>query len=162
MLTVYPIDETHARCMLGWRYDPPYDAYDIYADDVEKTVQFLLDPQYAYHTILNAEGEFVAFCCFGADAQVPGGDYSTDALDIGLGVRPDRTGQGQGSAYVHAVLDYARHTFAPSAFRVTIAAFNARALRVWEKAGFRREQRFARLHDHQPFLIIFASHYSNH
>ncbi len=122
--------------------------------DVEKTTQVFLDPEYAYYALLTAEGELVAYCCFGADAQVPGGDYGADALDIGLGVRPDLTGQGQGSAYVQAVLDFARRAFSLSAFRVTIAEFNGRALRVWEKAGFRRVQRFRREGDDLVFLVL--------
>lgn len=28
----------------------------------------------------------MGYCCFGTDARVPGGDYSADALDIGLGM----------------------------------------------------------------------------
>jgi len=148
------MNETHARSILDWHYEPPYDVYDLKADDVEGAVQFFLNPEYAYHAIFNGEGELVAYCCFGADARVPGGDYDAEALDVGLGVRPDRTGRGQGDAYVGAVLDYARRTFSPSTFRVTIAEFNERALRVWEKAGFGRVQRFARVRDGRPFLVL--------
>jgi RimJ/RimL family protein N-acetyltransferase len=148
------MDEAHARSILDWQYDPPYDVYDPGAGDSEETVRFFLDPEYAYHAILTAEGELVAYCCFGVDARVPGGDYDADALDVGLGVRPDRTGQGRGSVYVGAVLDYARHTFSPSVFRVTIAEFNKRAQRVWEKAGFRRVQRFCRGSDDRVFLVF--------
>lgn len=154
MLTFCPMNETHARAILDWHYDPPYDIYDVGAGDREATVQVFLDREYAYHGILSAQDELVAYCCFGADAQVPGGDYTAAALDIGLGVRPDLTGQGQGGAYVQAVLDFARRTFSPSAFRVTIAEFNERALRVWERAGFRRVQQFGRKHDGRPFVVL--------
>jgi RimJ/RimL family protein N-acetyltransferase len=140
--------------MLNWRYEPPYDVYDFHADDVEALVKFFLDPQYAYHAILTAKGELVAFCCFGMDARVPGGDYCAEALDVGLGVRPDRTGQGWGGIYVQAVLDFARREYAPALFRVTIAEFNLRAQRVWERAGFRRMQRFCSTHDGRPFLAL--------
>jgi hypothetical protein len=47
--------ERHARAILEWHYDPPYDIYDVGAGDREETVQVLLDPQYAYHAILTAE-----------------------------------------------------------------------------------------------------------
>ena len=105
MLTFCPMTETHARSIVAWRYDPPYDIYDVSTGNAEETVQVYLDPRYAYHAILAAEGELAAYCCFGVDAQVPGGDYDQPALDIGLGVRPDLTGQGRGGAYVRAVLD---------------------------------------------------------
>jgi ribosomal-protein-alanine N-acetyltransferase len=154
MLTFCPMAPSHACSILGWHYDPPYDVYDPGAGDVEETVRVFLDPQYAYYALLTATGELAAYCCFGADARVPGGDYDADALDVGLGVRPDLTGQGQGSAFVGAVLDHARRTFLPSAFRVTIAAFNKRALRVWEKAGFRRVQRFDSSNGGRSFLVL--------
>ena len=61
MLTFCPMNETHARSILDWHYEPPYDVYDLKADDVEGAVQFFLNPEYAYHAILNGEGELVAF-----------------------------------------------------------------------------------------------------
>ena len=64
------------------------------------------------------------------------------ALDIGLGVRPDLTGKGRGSDYLNAVIDFAQRTYGPERLRVTIAAFNTRARRVWEGAGFQRSRHF--------------------
>jgi RimJ/RimL family protein N-acetyltransferase len=148
---IQPLAEAHARAMLGWHYEPPYDVYDLGGSDADEVVKSLLAPEYAYHAILSPGGELVAFCCFGADAQVPGGDYTAEALDIGLGVRPDLTGQGRGSAFVQAVLDFAGQTRPSPAYRVTIAEFNARAQRVWQKAGFCRVQRFVSTHSGRPF-----------
>ena len=152
--TFQPMDEASARAVPEWRYDAPYDIYNIASDNVEKEMQLFLDPQNAYHTITDEQGDLVAYCCFGPDGQVPGGDYSAAALDIGLGVRPDLTGQGRGLAYVNAVLDFARRAFPPTAFRVTVAEFNKRAQRVWEKAGFRPVETFQRSGDGMPFVIL--------
>jgi RimJ/RimL family protein N-acetyltransferase len=152
-LVFQPLTEEHARTIIGWRYEPPYDLYDLGRGDPEAVVEDLLRPDYAYHAILTSEGELVAFCCFGEDGQVPGGNYDSDALDLGLGVRPDLTGQGQGGDYVQAVLDFAQRTFSARAFRVTIAAFNARAQRVWQKAGFRPVERFESTHSRRPFVV---------
>jgi ribosomal-protein-alanine N-acetyltransferase len=153
-LTFQPMDEASARAIPEWRYDAPYDLYNVAPDDVEKEMQLLLDPRNAYYTVTDEHGDLGAYCCFGPDGQVPGGDYSAAALDIGLGVRPDLTGQGHGLAYVNAVLDFARRTFPPTAFRVTVAEFNKRALRVWKKAGFRPGQTFGRSGDGLPFVIL--------
>jgi len=152
--TFQPMDEANARAISEWRYDAPYDIYDPASDDVKVAMQLFLDPQNAYHTITDEHGDLMAYCCFGPDGQVPGGDYSAAALDIGLGARPDLTGQGRGLIYVKAVLDFARRAFPPTAFRVTIAEFNKRAQRVWQKAGFQPVQTFQRSGDGMPFVIL--------
>jgi GNAT superfamily N-acetyltransferase len=161
-----PMDEPSARAIVGWRYEPPYDIYNPGADG-DDVIQTFLDPRYDYHCLFGDGGDLVAYCCFGPDAQVPGGDYAAVALDIGLGVRPDLTGQGQGRRFVQAVLELAadvvclhlgrRHRCPPhpdDRFRVTVAAFNERALRVWKSAGFRRTQTFQRDPDGMRFVIL--------
>jgi ribosomal-protein-alanine N-acetyltransferase len=60
----------------------------------------------------------------------------TGTVQIGLGLRPDRTGQGLGSAFLEAGLDYARDRFAPAQFVLSVATFNKRAITVYERAGF--------------------------
>jgi ribosomal-protein-alanine N-acetyltransferase len=149
-----PMDENTARAVLGWRYEPPYDLYNTPLQHIGTGVKVLLDPINAYYKLAGSSGTVVAYCCYGPDGQVPGGDYALDALDTGLGLRPDLTGQGQGGTYVAAVLDFAREQFAPSTFRVTVAEFNKRALRVWQRAGFQRYQAFLREGDDLPFCIL--------
>ena len=148
-----PMDEANARSMIGWRYDPPYDIYNIPEPAIEDLV-FFTDPRNAYYSIRNDDGTLEAFCCFGADAQVPGGDYAEDALDVGWGLRPDLVGQGRGAAYVAAILEFARQTFAPAQFRTTVAEFNIRSRRVCEKAGFQQVQRFSASTDGMSFVIL--------
>ena len=83
-------------------------------------------------------GALVGFACFGTDARVPGFAYDDDALDVGVGLRPDLVGRGHGVAFVRAVLELR----SPAAYRVTVAAFNARALRLCAALGFREVARF--------------------
>jgi [ribosomal protein S18]-alanine N-acetyltransferase len=154
MLTFQPMERESALVVLHWHYDPPYEMYNLDAYDAEATLSDLLDPENAYYAVRNEEGDLVAFCCFGADAQVPGGDYSAPALDVGLGVRPDLTGQGSGLDYVLAVLAFASAEFNPKAFRVSIALFNRRAQWVWERAGFVVVQRFRREVDGLSFVVM--------
>jgi ribosomal-protein-alanine N-acetyltransferase len=148
------MDEASARAIQEWRYEAPYDVYNEAFDSIEAGVAFLTDSCNGYYALVNECGELVAFCCFGLDAQVPGGDYEAEALDVGLGVRPDLTGHGHGLEFVNAVLGFAQQEFVFNAFRVTVAAFNERALRVWEKAGFRRQQTFGREPDGMSFVVL--------
>jgi len=148
------MDEANARAILTWRHESPYDTYNANVEEAGAFVEAYLDPRYAYHAITDTSEELVGYCCFGLDARVPGGDYTADALDIGLGMRPDLTGQGRGLHFFNAILDFARNTFAPQAFRLTVAAFNRRALKVYERAGFGTTQTFQREGDGQTFLVL--------
>jgi RimJ/RimL family protein N-acetyltransferase len=152
--TFRPLIEADARSILSWRYEPPYEIYNLGSQDAELEVQCLLDPENHYYAITDAHGCLLAYCCFGVDARVPGGHYAHQALDIGLGVRPDLTGQGRGEQYVDAVVGFARREFRPTAFRVSIAAFNRRAQRVWEEAGFQQDGTFTRQPDGMPFVLL--------
>jgi ribosomal-protein-alanine N-acetyltransferase len=153
-LQVRPVDRATVQKFLNWRYEPPYDIYDLDTEKADEAVDYFTDPKTNCCGITDETGNLVAFCTFGSDGQVPGGDYRGPALDIGLGVRPDLTGQGQGHLYVSAAVDFARRTFEPRTFRVTVAEFNKRALRVWEKAGFRQAARFKRVSDGLAFVIL--------
>ena len=135
-----PVTEDDVRTFATWRYPAPYDVYDI-DEEPDTAVAYFLDPAVGCHVLLE-EGELVGFCTFGHDARVPGGDYSLPALDIGMGIAPERTGQGRGGGYVAAVLEHARATNPNVPFRVTIAANNERALRVWQGAGFEAKEHF--------------------
>lgn len=152
--TFHKMDETNARQIATWQYNPPYDFYNLAASDLEKHVQAFLTPRYHYYTVWNEAGDFIAFRCFGEDAQVPGGDYSQEALDMGGGLRPDLTGKGLGVSVIKAALEFARQNFAPQAFRTTVAAFNKRALRVCEKADYRPVQTFQSIRSGRAFVVL--------
>jgi GNAT superfamily N-acetyltransferase len=149
-----PMDEAAARTIVTWHYEAPYDLYDLGLEDEEQVVNCFVDPLNAYYAIVDPGGNLAGYCCFGVEGQVPGGDYGEPALDIGLGVRPDLTGQGMGGGFVAAVLEFARQELAPAGFRVTVAEFNERALRVWKKAGFLPVERFGRTYDGMPFVVL--------
>jgi RimJ/RimL family protein N-acetyltransferase len=153
-LKFHPMDEASARKRLNWRYEPPYNFYNPRTDATEYLMQDLLDPHKAYYAITDEQGVLVGYCCFGINARVPGGDYNKMALDVGLGMRPDLTGQGRGHGFFTAIVDFAWRELKPQALRVTVAAFNRRAMRVYEKAGFERVQEFQRSGDGAEFVIL--------
>lgn len=156
-LTIIPLSRSGIEAITSWRYEPPYDIYNLAHPPSAEAVGYFQNPAFAYHEIQDEAGEIVGFCSFGADGQVPGGDYSQEALDIGMGMRPDLTGQGLGSTVAATVVDFAVAQYAPSMLRVTIAAFNHRAQRVWLKMGFQHTERFGREADQMPFIVLSRS-----
>jgi RimJ/RimL family protein N-acetyltransferase len=148
------MDEASAREIVKWRYEPPYDFYDCDPAKVEEVVGWYLDPKNHYFTVWDEAGELIGFRCFGEDARVPGGDYREEALDMGGGLRPDKTGQGLGASFMESAFEFARQHYAPKAFRATVAAFNRRALRVCAKVGYRQVGTFEASHSGKPFIIL--------
>ena len=147
-------DEKTAREFVLWQYEPPYDVYNYPPHGVEEAVQYNMDPANNVYAMFDQNEALIGFCSYGRDAQVPGGDYSEKALDIGLMIRPELTGQGMGTDYVREVIQNGSEKYAPEKLRVTIAAFNKRAMRTWEKNGFQQTQSFVRAGDGMEFVIM--------
>lgn len=151
-----PITPADAAEISRWRYEKPYSVYD--GDPA--SVASLLEPRFRYHAVHDEDGRLVGYFCFGEDARVAAGRRlglydKEEALDVGLGLRPDLTGKGLGPGFVRAGLRFAKETYAPPAFRVTVAASNRRAVRAYEKAGFHTVKAFGnRVPDRGPEWLL--------
>lgn len=153
-LTIQPLTETQIREFIGWQYDGPYAMYAMNQENEAESLSFFSDPANGYFAIVDEKETLLGFCNFGADAQVPGGDYTAEAVDVGMGMRPDLTGQGQGAEYARAVFAFAAQQYPQQTLRATIAEFNMRAQKVCLKLGFQVAARFERSSDKRPFLIL--------
>ncbi len=119
--------QTDAETVAAWHYEPPYDFYDFEADP-EDLAEILDAERRAgdYHSA-DVDGELAGFFSF-----KPHGD----ALEIGLGLRPDLAGRGLGREFFEAGLEFARRQFAPETLWLDVATWNERAKKVYERAGF--------------------------
>ena len=116
---IRPASDSTLSALEQWRYEPPFDFYDGDVDPV-------LDPERFFEALDDA-GNLVGHYYF---------ESKGDALEIGLGLRPDLTGRGLGLAFVRAGLAFGRENFAPAKIVLNVAAFNQRAIAVYERAGF--------------------------
>lgn len=153
-LSIEPLRAEQVRAFMQWEYAGPYAMYNMSPADEEGEIGFFLDPQNGYFAITDEAGTFLGFCNFGADACVPGGDYTAEAVDIGMGMRPDLTGQGNGAVYAAAVFEFARNHYPDQPQRVTIAEFNERAQQLCRRAGFVQVERFERAKDGRGFVVM--------
>jgi ribosomal-protein-alanine N-acetyltransferase len=143
-----PMDEKDAREVAAWRYEVPYDFYNT-ADDQDDLSE-LLDPQRregTYFSAFDKRGALVGFFQF---------EKKGHSVEVGLGLRPDLTGKRLGLGFLRAGLEFARRRFSPEGFRLTVATFNERAIRVYERAGFRRVKVFIHHTNgvEHPFLLM--------
>jgi ribosomal-protein-alanine N-acetyltransferase len=125
------LSQDEAEAIAGWRYSEPYSFYNWTAD-VDDLGE-LLDPSLrgeAYWAVKDDAGELVG------NFSLKPKDERT--IELGLGLRPDLTGRGLGGSFLAAGLDFAREQFAPETFVLSVATFNERAIKVYERAGFAR------------------------
>lgn len=146
---IVAMTETFARCILEWRYEPPYDVYNYHA-----SAAHLLDAAKwgkVTFAVLDAEDTLVGELTVGfvddreqwvSLAEMESGRLEGSRLWIGFGLRPDLTGRGLGGEFVQACVAFAvRHArlvyaHAMEGIGLGVYAFNQRAIRVYERAGF--------------------------
>jgi [ribosomal protein S18]-alanine N-acetyltransferase len=126
-IRVRPASKKVLRELADWRYDPPYDFYNGDEDPV-------LNPE-RFFAARDESGELVGNYYF---------EEKGDALEIGLGLRPDLTGRGLGLEFFQRGLAFGRRRYRPQRVILNVAAFNQRAIKVYERAGFRVTGRHVR------------------
>lgn len=149
---IVPMTRELAAQVAAWRYP---DEYAVYNWNEGCEPDHLLDG--SHYAVLNSSGELIGFYQFGAGARIPTleeGTYPDGPLDIGLGLRPDLCGLGLGEPFVLSGLKFAREHLDASAFRLTVAGFNLRAQKVYERCGFVPAGAVTHRISNAPFLIM--------
>ncbi len=117
----------HLAEMETWHYEPPYDFYDGDLDPVKNPER--------YFAALDEDGALCGYFYFEPKGNV---------LEYGLGLRPDLTGRALGLEFFRAGLEFGRERYRPALVRLYVAAFNERAIKVYERAGFHETGRHTR------------------
>jgi ribosomal-protein-alanine N-acetyltransferase len=131
---IRPMAAADAQAIAQWRYPAPYSFYDADADPDD--LAELLEPSEwgrRYFAATDADGQLVGLFVFKVDGGV---------VEIGLGLRPDLTGQGLGASFVEAGMRHASVALGATELALAVAAFNRRAITVYERAGFREFRRY--------------------
>ncbi|MBN1777067.1 MAG: GNAT family N-acetyltransferase [Clostridiales bacterium] len=133
---IIPMTTTYAKQIAGWTYKSEYAVYNF--KNNSETLDELMNGE--YYACLDPDETLTGYFCFGQSARIPTVEkdvYPDDALDMGLGMRPDLCGKGFGYTFVKDGLEFAQRKFAPGRIRLSVAVFNLRAIRTYKKLGFR-------------------------
>ncbi|WP_409343489.1 GNAT family N-acetyltransferase [Paenibacillus sp. MBLB4367] len=126
------MNEADGLAICGWRYEPPYDIYAwepwemMVAGGKEFADPEIRKAQYA--SVDDEGGELIGFAQFFPLVGV---------TRLGLGLRPDRCGQGRGLAFVQEIVAEAKRRTPDHEIDLEVLVWNDRARKVYEKAGFR-------------------------
>lgn len=134
IFTFQPMNQKDAEMIVNWHYEDPYSFYDMKADpeDLEEFLDSTTwdDKQYV---VYDENRELIGFISFTKEGET---------VEIGLGLRPDLTGTGIGHSFLEEGMAFAREKFSPQMFKLSVAAFNERAIKVYERVGFRGSKIF--------------------
>ena len=134
--TLRNMSEDYAVDILNWRYESPYDFYnnEVNPDSLKELLGDF------YFIVLDQNNRLIGFFCTWDSAQVPAGRqfgaYSEAMVDLGIGMKPELTGKGHGTAFFAFVLQYVQENYEEVPIRLTVAKFNERAIHLYEKFGF--------------------------
>jgi ribosomal-protein-alanine N-acetyltransferase len=132
---IRPMTAADAHAIAAWRYPGEYSFYDADAD-LDDLAE-LLDPAEWGQRYFSADEL--------ADQTLAGFLMVTltgPVAEIGLGLRPGLTGRGLGESFLRACLRFATAALGAQSYTLAVAAFNRRAITVYERAGFQEVDRF--------------------
>ena len=132
--TFLPLTQNQAeQIAYDWQYEGEFAFYDM-PNDPEDLAEFL-DPDQRtehYYAAMD-ETQLIGFFMF---------EPGQDSLELALGMRPDLTGRGNGTAFLESGLAFAIQKYQPRYIELAVATFNERAIRLYAKSGFEPIERF--------------------
>lgn len=132
--TYFPLMQCQAEeIAYDWTYEGDFAFYDM-PNDPDDLAEFLKPDQRTehYYAVMD-ETQLIGFFVF---------EPRQDSLELALGMRPDLTGRGNGTAFLESGLDFAIKQYQPRHIELAVAAFNERAIRLYTKSGFEPIERF--------------------
>lgn len=130
------MSEDEAEAVISWTYPGEYAFYDMERDVEDMAELRATHVREAKYFSALRNGELIGFFELDVDG---------DVVEVGLGLRPDLTGKRLGESFLERGLAFARERYEPARFRLRVAAFNKRAIELYERAGFVTDRRY--VHD---------------
>lgn len=132
------MNNKYANEVLNWHYNGKYSFYDIEFDkeDLEEFFKKIKNNNWGNKYIaLDEDEKLVGIFNYG---------FGDNVMEIGLGLRPDLTGKGIGESYIKAGIEFGKNKFKyiGKTVKLAVVAFNIRAIKVYERIGFKEVNRY--------------------
>ncbi|MBG9987295.1 GNAT family N-acetyltransferase [Facklamia sp. DSM 111018] len=134
-ITVQKLSQLHAEEIANdWKYNGIYRFYDS-TEDIEDYKELISSDERGdqYFEVLE-NGKLVGY--FVID------ELEFGVFNYGLGMKPDLTGQGRGNWFINTTLDYIIENYHVNKITLSVAIFNERAIKCYEKVGFIKDDEF--------------------
>ncbi|HAK41419.1 MAG TPA: GNAT family N-acetyltransferase [Clostridium sp.] len=125
--------EIDAKDIATWKYEGEYSFYDNDKTEAKQEWALNIHKEDSAFVIHNEKDELVGNCSFNAE---------DDEFILGVQMRPNLTGKGTGTQFVKAILDFGRNTYKFNEIQLFVAKFNERAIKIYEKLGFKKTEEF--------------------
>ncbi len=116
----------------NWKYEGVYSFYDM-TEDIEDYEEIISEEQRGdrYFSVLNNDELYGFFCV----------EQEEDNIEIGLGMKPQYTGKGNGVTFVNNILKFVSSKYRYETIILDVVSFNKRAIKVYERAGFTKTKK---------------------
>lgn len=125
--------EIDAKDIAIWKYEGEYSFYDNDKTEAKQEWAINIHKNDNAFVIYNEKDELVGNCSF---------DVEDDKFTLGVQMRPNLTGKGTGTQFVKAILDFGKSTYKFNEIQLLVAKFNERAMKIYEKLGFKKTEEF--------------------
>ncbi|WP_158282122.1 GNAT family N-acetyltransferase [Salipaludibacillus keqinensis] len=119
--------------IVEWEYPDEFSFYNI-QNDMDDLDEFLNPFKWNHYAAVYENEKLVGYFTFDP--------LNLEEVEIGLGLHPDLIGRGKGKAFTAYAMELADKWYEPKKLIVNVAKFNARAIKVYEKNGFKKTVEF--------------------
>ena len=138
--------EQAEEIVTNWHYNGEYSFYDMDADQ-EDLLEFLdAEKRSESYFVVIQNKEVIGFYSFN--------QITEDMIDIGLGMKPNLTGNGNGLEFLKDGLEFAKSKYNPKEITLSVATFNQRAIKVYKKVGFKEAGTFVQATNGSSFEFL--------
>ncbi|CAI6082905.1 GNAT family N-acetyltransferase [Cohnella sp. JJ-181] len=136
---IWPMSESDAAAVCEWRYPAPYEQFrwPPWTTMIRSGKEFG-DPEIRRRQYVSVCDESSALVGYAQFFPMEG------VVRLGMGMRPDRCGHGSGAAFARAIALEAGSRHPGAQIDLEVETWNTRAIRAYEKAGFRIADEYKR------------------